>query len=172
MSLPLFPDEPPSFAPAEDVDVRQTGRTPRLLGRNLCEEFHLELDVAADAENALLPNFLTLEDDALNVRWAPFRCWMNPPFGAMDVWLTKTLHEVQLGATVVMIAPATPGVAWWLRACRAGLWWLFDARVEYEAPPGVKYSKPGFGSALWLFSPGVSGSFGGFRDRITGSVLP
>jgi phage N-6-adenine-methyltransferase len=61
--------------------------TPLELFKLLDDEFHFELDVCATKENAKCAHFYTKEDKLLIQKWAPSRCFMNPPYSNIPRWL-------------------------------------------------------------------------------------
>jgi phage N-6-adenine-methyltransferase len=102
---------------------RQDWTTPTDLFVPLREEFGFTLDAAASPDNALCENYLTAEDDALGVRWAPHVTWLNPPYGEgsapLSRWVAKARDEAQAGATVVMLIPARTNTNWFHDICLA-----------------------------------------------------
>jgi hypothetical protein len=57
--------------------------TPWEFFNKLNEEFSLEIDVAASAENTRLPVYFDEQTDGLKQDWTGKRCWMNPPLRAL-----------------------------------------------------------------------------------------
>lgn len=92
-------------------------RTPAALYRALDKEFSFTIDVAADAENALVDRFVERETDALAISWAEERVFCNPPYGReLERWVAKAVLESQeQGALVVMVLPARTGNRWFHR---------------------------------------------------------
>ena len=101
--------------------------TPPHLFKALNEEFHFTLDAAASHENALLPNYMTAEDDALKQNWATFQrldCheWIpvpntvfcNPPYsrGFVPAFVKKAYEESLMGVTSVLLLPARTEQPW------------------------------------------------------------
>jgi len=92
--------------------------TPDWLYRELDAEFGFDLDVAASDDNAKCDRYYTLREDGLRWEWAPFTCWMNPPYGkTIGLWVQKAQYEAGLGATVVGLLPARTDTAWWHDYC-------------------------------------------------------
>lgn len=134
------------FSPLSD----ERGTPPEMFAP-LAAEFGLELDVCATAENAVLARYLTREDDALMLPWAPARCWMNPPYGReVGYWVAKAAAEAARGALVVSLLPATTDTAWFHEVVLplAELRWL-RGRLRFVGQP---HSAP-FGSLVAIFHP-------------------
>lgn len=170
-TLDMFPDLPSSVEPAKgEEDPRQQGRTPHAIASFWCEWCDLQIDLAADEFNAVLPCFMTREGNALAWDWAPLRCWLNPPFANLMPWVGKCIEEAGKGAKIVMIAPAATDTAWFLRATNHSFWYLFDGRVRFDPPPGITYTQPMFGCALFVFERAnlANGKFCGWLDHKTG----
>lgn len=96
------------------VDDRETA--PEVFGP-LHERFRFTIDVAASAQNARLPRFLTIEDDGLSRSWAGERVWCNPPYSNIGPWIEKAWHEwaeSRPAALIVMLVPANrTEQSWW-----------------------------------------------------------
>lgn len=54
--------------------------TPSWLFRQLDDEFHFTVDVAAAADNAKCERFYTKEQNGLEQSWFGERVWCNPPY--------------------------------------------------------------------------------------------
>jgi hypothetical protein len=161
----------------DSVDDR---RTPRSLFDPLHEEFGFTVDAAASADNALLPAYWTMADDATSslVSWAGERVWCNPPFSALWDWVRKANDEHRQDCPlIVMLLPADrTEQPWWqtyIEPCRdgkrpdcPGLTTRFLAkRVKFGLPPdhpdadkglangktGGKYRYPPFGCVLAIW---------------------
>jgi len=88
--------------------------TPRAFFNEWDAIYRFELDVCADSTNAKCASYFDRQDDGLAQGWAPFRCWMNPPYGRqIGRWVAKAAMESKLGATVVCLLPARTDTAWW-----------------------------------------------------------
>lgn len=86
--------------------------TPSELFRDLDDEFHFTLDVAASSINAKCAKFFTEQDDALKQPWTGI-CWMNPPYGQTIVrWVRKAALSAKAGATVVGLLFARTDTNW------------------------------------------------------------
>jgi len=76
-------------------------RTPPALFDSIAEEIGgFDLDAAANEENALCPDYLDREADALGCDWFG-RVWLNPPYSEVDAWLEKVVQEVTAGRVSV-----------------------------------------------------------------------
>jgi phage N-6-adenine-methyltransferase len=152
--------------------ARQAWRTPRELAEFLVGEYRLTWDVAADAENTVIPAaFFDEEQNALGRRW-PDRCWCNPPYGEIMAWVNKANEEAMIsGAMTVMLLPANVGTRWFYEATASGEWYLFDKRIRFDPPPSVTAkSGPSTGHMLVVFGRNVRPGFAGIRCAETGMV--
>jgi phage N-6-adenine-methyltransferase len=113
-------------------------------------EFHFELDVCANADNAKCARFYTKEDDGLKQSWEGV-CWMNPPYGLqIRHWIQKAYESSLQGATVVCLIPSRTDTRYWHDYI------MGKAEVRYIKGRlkfgGVKNSAP-FPSAVVIFRP-------------------
>ena len=121
--------------------------TPDEFFNNLDTEFHFTLDVAASAENAKCPNYLTAEIDALDVPWTGI-CWMNPPYSQCGKWMKKAYNESRLhGTTVVCLVPSATDTKWWHKYAVKGEIRFIKGRLRFK---GTTSSAP-FPSAVVIF---------------------
>lgn len=88
-------------------------RTPADLFNQLDVEFDFDIDVAANAENALCADYFSPERDALARDWTwpldyATTCWCNPPYsrGLQGQFIAKAASERLRGVTTVMLIPA------------------------------------------------------------------
>ncbi len=89
-------------------------QTPPDLWEALRAEFDFTLDAAANAENALLNNFITEEQDALVTPWHASGVFCNPPYSRLhDFTLRAAEQQYDLNNTVVLLIPAYTDTRWW-----------------------------------------------------------
>lgn len=73
-------------------------------------------DLAATADNAKAPYFITPEMDTFTVNWAKLLDgklgWLNPEFDPMEKWVSKCALEQNRGAEFVVIGPASVSTNW------------------------------------------------------------
>lgn len=98
--------------------------TPLELFNLLNDEFHFDIDVCAMQANAKLPNYFHIGQDGLKQDWAPKRCFMNPPFSELSVWLDKALRESIKGALVVCILPNDSSTKWFHE-------YIWDSKINF-----------------------------------------
>ena len=75
----------------------------------------LTIDLAATAENAKCPKFITPEEDSLKADWdkkigAKGRGWLNMEFGDIDPWVEKA---GVCSRNLILITPASIGSEWY-----------------------------------------------------------
>lgn len=88
--------------------------TPQEFFDRLHEEFDFELDPCSDGTNAKCGRYYTEKDDGLLQPWAPYRVFMNPPYGrAIKEWIRKAYEESRKGATVVALIPSRTDTRYW-----------------------------------------------------------
>ena len=175
----------------------QAWRTPRVLGKQLVQEYDLVLDVAADKDNSLTDVFLDGSEgsDGLTQPWdlPAGGVWCNPPYDNTAAWTAKAFNEVYILGNcerAVMLLPASIGVSWFTDVCKIAEVHLFDARIRFELPaygdlpehlrdvlykmtkngPKPKTS-PGGGNALVIFERDGLTGVTGMRSAKTGHMV-
>ena len=90
-------------------------QTPPGLFADLHAEFRFTIDLAATAENALLPRFYTEADNALLQDWSHERGFCNPPYDRrrQPLFIEKASIESARGALVVMLLPVRTDTVIW-----------------------------------------------------------
>jgi len=122
--------------------------TPRdFLGAVEARFGRIALDVAANAENAVCPEWFgpgsRLEDDALTAQAGAWEhvegwSWLNPPFGGIGAWAERAVDETAapLRARVLMLVPASVGSNWFNRFVRPHAYVLELApRIRFVGHP-------------------------------------
>lgn len=75
------------------------------------------MDLAATAESAKAPVFITPERNSLTVDWAHVLSggigWLNPPYSNITPWATKCAGESARGAEILMLVPGSIGANWY-----------------------------------------------------------
>ncbi|MET3700162.1 phage N-6-adenine-methyltransferase [Bacillus oleivorans] len=122
--------------------------TPQDFFNKLNEEFHFDIDVCANDENAKCENYFTKEIDGLQQDWEGV-CWMNPPYGReIGKWVQKAYESSLNGATVVCLLPARTDTKWWHDYCMKGEIRLVRGRLKF----GRSNNSAPFPSAVVIFS--------------------
>jgi hypothetical protein len=130
--------------------------TPYPLAGALCEELHVEIDLAADAASSVVEPYLgpgsDIAEDALQAPWhaigpvgigMPYRTgFLNPPWSRerkmpIEPWLKKAVHEAACGFTTVMVVPHRPDTRWWRLTQHAVEIREIPHRVKYLLPPAA-----------------------------------
>lgn len=96
--------------------------TPQALFDKLDQEFHFNMDAAANEKNSKCPMFLSkVDSNALVVDWQEYAppdnrkltVFLNPPYGnEMQAWMKKATDEANKGATVVCLVHARTDTRW------------------------------------------------------------
>jgi phage N-6-adenine-methyltransferase len=110
--------------------------TPSAIVQPLIVEFDLQLDVCASSKNHKLPNYFTINDNALNKQWHG-NCWMNPPFDRnLGKWVKKAHHEAkQNGGTKVCLFPVRSNTSWWNEVCPDAEIRFINGEVNFNDEP-------------------------------------
>lgn len=141
----------------EEALLRQEWRTPAAFLEALAREFTIDLDVAASAENAVVPAYLDQAADGLAQPWFGGLCrvaWCNPGFRDLQAWVGKAVREVHAvpGCTALVMATAAPSTRWWAFALAWGAEIrLLAPRPQFEPPPGIRKSSNARENALLIF---------------------
>lgn len=126
--------------------------TPRAFFDEWDARYRFEIDVCADAQNAKCRSYFDEQDDGLQQDWAPYRCWMNPPYGReIGRWMRKAYEESLKGALVVCLVPARTDTAWWHDYAMKGDVTFIRGRLKF----GDAKSGAPFPSAVIVFPRGV-----------------
>lgn len=131
--------------------------TPRALFLQLNAEFKFTLDAAADATNALCPDFFSIDDDALSRDWLGI-VFCNPPYSRCDAFVRKGAAEAAKGATVVMLVPVRADTNWWHDVALkfAQIRWI-RGRVRFgrgsSTRPANEWTTAPFASCVLVFRP-------------------
>jgi phage N-6-adenine-methyltransferase len=104
--------------------------------------FRFTVDAAASQQNARLPRYWTVDDDAFAQDWSGERVWCNPPYSHIEPWVEQAW--ISGAELVVMLLPANrTEQGWWQRHVEphrdaAG------SRLRVEFLPGrMRFDRPG-----------------------------
>jgi phage N-6-adenine-methyltransferase len=135
-------------------------RTPRAVFDKLHEEFVFDLDLAADADNHLLPRYLGvggLAPDALAVRWADVgKCgFLNPPYSAelIRAFMRHVTAQAEHGFTTVCLVPNSISTRWWVETRWAVEIREIERRVPYLRSDGITIAGAMFDSVVVVYRP-------------------
>lgn len=123
-----------------DASLRDLWRTPQWLfvaiQRYIGVKF--DVDVACNKDNALLPNFIGVERDALKCSWGEpgTVAFLNPPYSKITPWIDAAIREQARGVTTVMLIPQSLDTQWYERAaeCANETVILSGGRVAFVEP--------------------------------------
>ncbi len=105
-------------------DMKNSWGTDPAIFNAINNEFNFSLDAAASDKNHLVPNYLTIDDDAINTDWKAnmefygygnnSSVWINPPYGKgyIKKFMHKCIKEKDKGVTSVLLVPATLDAKW------------------------------------------------------------
>lgn len=107
-----------------DADMKNSWGTDPVIFNAMDKEFNFALDAAANDKNHKVPNYLTKEDDSLNIDWSENikmhgstkydTVWLNPPYGKgfIKAFMNKCIEQKNKGVTSVLLVPATLDAQW------------------------------------------------------------
>jgi phage N-6-adenine-methyltransferase len=137
--------------------------TPAWLFDALNSEFAFTLDAAANARNAKVPAFRSLDDCGLAASWAGERVWCNPPYSDIAAWVAKARAETadRCWLAVLLLPANRTEQRWWqehiepLRDGRGSVETRFLARRFNFGVPGNEgamfNSSPPFGCVAVIY---------------------
>lgn len=129
--------------------------TPQWLFDELNKEFRFDIDVCATKENAKCPDFISLEQNALEEDWYGM-CWMNPPYGKdLGKWVKKAYWASRIigEAQIVALLPARTDTKWFWDYCIHNEIRFLKGRIKFQ---GAESSAP-FPSMIVVFGRYTSG---------------
>jgi phage N-6-adenine-methyltransferase len=144
-----------SNTPSQEKD---SWRTPAWLFQWLNRRFQFEVDLAADANNALVDEFLTKDTDALARPWS--KIWasgfLNCPYSNIDPWVAKAIEEQAFGFTTIMLIPSPNGEDRFADVFRRATE-IIDivGRIAFLRPDGTPVAGNTRGSSIYVFEPGL-----------------
>lgn len=146
-------------------DVRDSWGTPLGLWRALDAEFEFVWDLAASASNAKTKNFITEQQNTLQVAWHLLKPrgpkFFNPPFSLMAVMMQKVSLEIDLCQDpIVVVSPGHRHEQLWFHDYvigRAAEVLVPKGRVAYVNPVGIKGDGARFPSFVYVYRPGFRG---------------
>ena len=142
-------------------------RTPPVLGDEIIWRYGLDYDAFAEHENALLPNYSTIEgtffngekasdEDGFNFSWESLGVFLNPPYnkGLINKAIEKCILERNRARIIVALLMADTSTNYWRhRVVRFAESIQYLPRVHYWKPDGsgAIIGTPNFGSAIVVF---------------------
>jgi phage N-6-adenine-methyltransferase len=125
----------------------QCYRTPRDLFDNLHGVFRFTVDACASPDNALLPRYWTVEEDALRQDWSREIVFCNPPFANIGPFLAKA----RTAKRAVILAPLNFCTATGFHASPPDHLIAPDHRIRFVT--GEELGSPVLGTALLVYGP-------------------
>lgn len=140
------------------VELRNGWRTPPFLYNAYDRIYKFTGDVAASAENALHPRFLTLDDNAPERLWGDFGgyVWCNPPYDNIYPWVYGAEQSCAMGTGTVMIVPSDQANGWFEAALESvhDIDWITGTRVGFLHPETGKVNTENMrGSVVFIWHP-------------------
>jgi phage N-6-adenine-methyltransferase len=71
-------------------------------------------DLAASAENAKAPKWISEQEDSLTLDWGalPGNLWLNPPYSNIAPWAAKCAERKNDARWTMLLVPASVGSIW------------------------------------------------------------
>ena len=127
--------------------------TPTDLYQQCDDIVHFDWDVCASPRNHKNRHFWTKKHNGLIQSWAPYRCWMNPPYSNIYPWCQKAYEESQKGATVVGLLPTWTAEPWYHEFISGHAEVIFlNGRVKFLRPDGTR-TNPMMASMIVIWRP-------------------
>lgn len=169
------------FTSARTEDGNDNWGTPAWLKKLLTDAFGpFDVDVCADADNAMCPRFYDEATDGLAQVWTG-TFWCNPPYSGVADWVKKGYESVYVDKTadrgVFLVANRTE-TEWFHEYAAKGLVFFLRSRVKFDEPKDLKplidkktgkvkkRSSPTFGSIVILFDARLD------ENRLKASEFP
>ena len=163
-----------------DCNLRDLWRTPIWLFHAI--EVYLgmkfQVDVACNKDNAILPDFIGVERDALKSSWgsAGTIAFLNPPYSKIKPWIDAAAREQANGVTTVMLVPQSLDTQWYLDVKRNAnqTVLLVGGRVAFMEPDtnlGLVEVRENTGGSMLLVFRGFCGEAGHQTTEIDIGVM-
>ena len=163
-----------------DGSLRDLWRTPIWLFKAI--EVYLgmkfQVDVACNKDNALLPDFIGVERDALKSSWGSpgTTAFLNPPYSKIKPWIDAATREQANGVTTVMLVPQSLDTQWYLDVKRSAnqTVLIVGGRVAFMEPDtnlGLVEVRENTGGSMLLVFHGFCGAAGHQTTEIDIGVM-
>ena len=137
-----------------------------------------QVDVACNKHNALLPDFIGVEKDALKSNWGEpgTVAFLNPPYSDIRPWILAAAREQERGITTVLLIPQSLDTRWYLDAkkCANQTVLLVGGRVSFMEPDttlGLVEVGGNTGGSMLLIFRGHCGDAGHHTTEVDISVM-
>ncbi len=134
---------------------RDEWRTPRFVFDYMARRFAFDVDLAATANNALCPVYITKQENALGQDWVECGAcgWLNPPYSRIDPFLIKAREQAGRGFTTVVLMPAPNGEDRYGKHVFdvASEVLFITGRIAHLRPNGSPVSGSRFGSCIAVY---------------------
>lgn len=140
---------------------RNTWQTPPALFQTINNLYPMVCDTAASALNALLPVYITEQDNSLETPWLMFAkrgqyVWNNPPYSNVSPWVSKAAKEQRRGIGTVQLVFNDPSASWYIIGYQTvcEIWHVVGGRVSYINPAtGKRVPGNNRGSLIFIWHP-------------------
>ncbi|MDE9454613.1 phage N-6-adenine-methyltransferase [Xenorhabdus bovienii] len=152
-----------------DKSLKDFWRTPQwfVQATQIALSIEFNVDVACNKDNALFPQFIGVEKDALKCSWGESgtKAFLNPPYSKIEPWIDAAIHEQSHGVTTVMLIPQSIDTKWYLKARKFAneVVLIIGGRIAFLEPNmslGFKESRENTGGSMLMVFRGNSGGVG------------
>lgn len=118
--------------------------------------YNFKFDLAASEQNKKCSEFFSEKDNSLIQDWHRINgwLWLNPPYGRnLKLWIKKAHEEMEKGAMICMLIPASVGTLYWHEYIinRVNKIYFFKGRIQFITQDNKKMAGAMYDSALVEF---------------------
>ncbi|HEC72378.1 MAG: DNA N-6-adenine-methyltransferase [Candidatus Thorarchaeota archaeon] len=135
-------------------DTNKEWQTPPWFFQHWNKQFNFLWDMAASDSNFLVKNYVTQEQDALNMEWpGKSRLYANPPYSReLGKWLERGWDAASRGSDVVFLVHARTDTIWFHEWAVRGAITFVKGRLSF-LHGGVEQDPAPFPSIVIHYSP-------------------
>jgi len=141
---------------ATPVKGNNNWSTPQWFFDYFNKQYGFQVDLAANEDNTKCPNWIDETNNSLDQNWSELRtwCWLNPPYGRdLKYWIEKAYYEMNKGAKICMLIPASVGTIYWEKYIlnKVKTIYFIIGRVPFVLPDGTLKEGAMYDSAVIIF---------------------
>lgn len=138
------------------VNENNQWETPANIFNYFNSIYHFSFGLAASEHNKKCNLYFDEEANSLIQDWHKIKgfLWLNPPYGKnLKFWIKKAYEEMQKGAKICMLIPASVGTIYWHDYIinKVPMIYFFRSRIQFLMENGEKRAGAMYDSALVVF---------------------